>query len=392
MKPQAALVALDPRTGNVLAMVGGREYGESQLNRVTDAHRQPGSTFKPFVYAAALEDGLSPVQRFTDAPRDFVYDRKRIYRPSNFGGGYSGREVTMRSGLVNSLNIVTVDVAMRTGLARIANLASQFGLPKPERYPSLALGTTEATPLQLAAAYAAFVNGGRRVQPKVIASVSEPPGTSTLTGEQPQVISPTTAYMITNMLTAVVDQGTGRAARGAVRGTAIAGKTGTSRDGWFVGYTPNLVCVVWIGFDDNSQLGLTGASAALPAWTDFVKGAVALRPELGGRTFECPEGIKFVEIDAESGLISTLTCPNRQLIAITDRLAPNFECYKHGNLPESERYHDEVMESSVDQSAVAEHRRISPRDSLVFMELKTLKSTRIDVDARGKRTLVNDLR
>ena len=164
VKPQAALVALDPRTGNVLAMVGGREYGESQLNRATDAHRQPGSTFKPFVYAAALEDGLSPVQMFTDAPRDFVYDRKRIYRPSNFGGGYSGREVTMRTGLVNSLNIVTVDVAMHTGLARIANLASQFGLPKPERYPSLALGTTEATPLQLAAAYAAFVNGGRRVR------------------------------------------------------------------------------------------------------------------------------------------------------------------------------------------------------------------------------------
>ncbi len=392
VKPQAALVALDPGTGNVLAMVGGREYGESQLNRVTDARRQPGSTFKPFVYAAALEDGLSPVQMFTDAPRNFVYDRNRIYRPANFGGGYSGREVTMRNGLVNSLNIVTVDVAMHTGLARIANLASQFGLPKPERYPSLALGTTEATPLQLAAAYAAFVNGGRRVEPKVIAIDSEPPGTSTFDREQPQVISPTTAYMITNMLTAVVDQGTGRAARGAVKGTAIAGKTGTSRDGWFVGYTPNLVCVVWIGFDDNSQLGLTGAAAALPAWIDFVKSAVALRPELGGRTFECPEGIKFVEIDAESGLISTVSCPNRQLIAVTDRLAPNFECYNHGNPPDSDTYHEESIGPSVDQAEVAERRRTAPRESLVSMELKTLRSTRVDVDARGKRTLVNDMR
>jgi len=392
VKPQAALVALDPRTGNVLAMVGGREYGESQLNRVTDAHRQPGSTFKPFVYAAALEDGFSPVQMFTDAPRDFVYDRNRVYRPSNFGGGYSGREVTMRTGLVSSLNIVTVDVAMHTGLARIANLASQFGLPKPERYPSLALGTTEATPLQLAAAYAAFVNGGRRVEPKVIASVSEPPGTATPDSEQPQVIRPTTAYMITNMLTAVVDQGTGRAARGAVKGTAIAGKTGTSRDGWFVGYTPNLVCAVWIGFDDNSQLGLTGAAAALPAWTDFVKEAVALRPELGGRSFECPEGIKFVEIDAENGLISTLTCPHRQLIAVTDRLAPNFECYNHLNLPGSDGDHEQVMEPFVDQTAVAVHRRTAPRESLVSMEFKTLKSTRVDVDARGRKTLVNDMR
>lgn len=392
VKPQAALVALDPRTGNVLAMVGGRNYGESQLNRVTDAHRQPGSTFKPFVYAAALEDGLSPVRMFTDAPRDFVYDRKRIYRPSNFGGRYSGREVTMRTGLVNSLNIVTVDVAMYTGLARIANLASQFGLPKPPRYPSLALGTTEATPLQLAAAYAAFVNGGRRVEPKVIASVSEFPGTGSLDREQPQVISPTTAYMITNMLTAVVDQGTGRAARGAIKGTVIAGKTGTSRDGWFVGYTPNLVCVVWIGFDDNSQLGLTGATAALPAWTDFVKGAVALRPELGGHTFECPQGIKFVEIDSESGLISTLACPHRQLIAVTDRLAPNFECYKHLVVPDAEGDHGEVMESYTDRSQVAEHRQTMPRESVVTMELKTLKSTRVEVDARGKRTLVNDMR
>jgi len=120
-----------------------------------------------------------------------------------------------------------------------------------------------------------------------------------------------------------------------VKGTAIAGKTGTSRDGWFVGYTPNLVCVVWIGFDDNQQLGLTGAEAALPAWTDFVSSAVELRPELGGRNFECPEGIKFVEIDSEDGLISTLSCPSRELIAITEALAPNAECFKHGNLPYS---------------------------------------------------------
>lgn len=393
LKPQAALVALDPRTGNVLAMVGGRKYGESQLNRATDALRQPGSTFKPFVYAAALEDGLSPVRTFADAPRDFVYDRNRIYRPSNFGGGYSGREVTMRSGLVNSLNTVTVDVAMQTGLARIANLSSQFGLPRPERYPSLALGTKEVTPLQLAAAYAAFVNGGRRVQPSVIETLSQTSGENVTRVEQPQLIRPTTAYMITNMLTAVVDQGTARAARGAVKGTAIAGKTGTSRDGWFVGYTPNMVCVVWIGFDDNSQLGLTGASAALPAWADFVKGAIALRPELGGRNFECPEGIEFIEIDADTGLLATLSCPNRQLIAITGRLAPNFECYNHIHLPDFDPPRAvEVMQPSADRSSVAALLRTERREPVVSMESKTLKSTRVEVDARGKRTLVNDMR
>jgi penicillin-binding protein 1B len=332
VKPQAALVALDPHTGNVLAMVGGRSYAESQLNRVTDAHRQPGSTFKPFVYAAALEDGMSPVQTFMDAPREFVYDRNKTYHPANYGGGYSMREVTMRNGLVKSLNVVTVDVALQTGLARIANLATRFGLPKPERYPALALGTEEVTPLQLATAYAVFANGGVRVEPKVIASVSEPPGTHNLPPAE-EVISPTTSYMITNILAAVIDRGTARKARGAVPGTAIAGKTGTSRDGWFVGYSPNLVCAVWIGFDDNAQLGLTGADAALPAWAEFMKEAVAVRPDLGGTNFECPEGIKFVEVDSTNGLISTVWCPLRELIAVTERTSPHLECYFHGNLP-----------------------------------------------------------
>ena len=332
VKPQAALVALDPHTGNVLAMVGGRSYAESQLNRVTDAHRQPGSTFKPFVYAAALEDGMSPVQTFMDAPREFIYDRNKTYRPANYGGGYSMREVTLRTGLVKSLNVVTVDVALQTGLARIANLATRFGLPKPERYPALALGTEEVTPLQLATAYAVFVNGGLRIEPKVIASVSEPPGTHYLPPTE-QVISPTTSYMITNMLAAVIDHGTARKARGAVPGTAIAGKTGTSRDGWFVGYSPNLVCAVWIGFDDNAQLGLTGADAALPAWAEFMKEAIAVRPDLGGANFECPEGIKFVEVDSANGLISTVWCPLRELIAVTEKTSPHLECYFHGNLP-----------------------------------------------------------
>jgi penicillin-binding protein 1B len=332
-RPQAALVALDPHTGDVLAMVGGRDYATSQLNRATDARRQPGSTFKPFVYAAAVEDGMSPVQLFMDAPREFVYDRNKIYRPANFGGGYSMREVPMRTGLVKSLNVVTVDVALQTGLARIANLAAAFGLPKPERYPALALGTEEVTPLQLASAYAAFVNDGRRVDARVIARIDEPPGVHALPSSTREVISPTTAYMITNMLSAVIDRGTARKARGAVPGTALAGKTGTSRDGWFVGYSPNLVCVVWIGFDDNTQLGLTGAEAALPAWAEFMKGAIALRPDLGGEHFECPEGIKFVEIDSQTGLISTVSCPLRELIAVTERTAPHLECYFHGNVP-----------------------------------------------------------
>jgi penicillin-binding protein 1B len=393
-KPQAALVALDPHTGNVLAMVGGSDYADSQLNRATDARRQPGSVFKPFVYAAALEDGMSPVQPFADAPREFVYDRNKTYRPTNFGGGYSMHDVTMRTGLVKSLNVVTVDLALQTGLARIANLSEKFGLPRPERYPAMALGTEEVTPLELAAAYAAFVNGGHRVKPKAILSVGEPPAAH-LGTEAPdvQVIRPTTAYMITNMLSAVIDHGTARTAREAVRGTAVAGKTGTSRDGWFVGYTPNLVCVVWIGFDDNEQLGLTGAAAALPAWADFINGAVSLKPELGGRNFDCPEGIKFVEIDAENGALSTLSCPRRELIAVTEKLAPTVECLLHGNLPDSiDVGAGEVAETQKRNDVVlAQHSRSDSR-SYGTSSLSSLRLTRIDVDRRGKRSLVNDMR
>lgn len=388
VKPEAALVALDPHTGNVLAMVGGRNYGSSQMNRVTDAHRQPGSTFKPFVYAAALEDGLSPMQLYEDAPREFTYDRNRIYRPANYGGAYSMREVTMRTGLVKSLNVVTVDVALHTGLARVANLSADFGLPRPERYPALALGTTEVTALQLAGAYATFVNDGRRVEPKVIAGVGEYSNATAANILEPQVISPTTAYMITNMLMAVVDHGTGRAARDAVKGTAIAGKTGTSRDGWFIGYSPNLVCAVWIGFDDNSQLGMTGAAAALPVWTEFMNSAIALRPELGGHAFECPEGIKFVETDVESGLLSTLSCPHRELVAITDRLSPNFECYNHRNLPGV--WPDPTMASdAVETSSLAQH--VRPKTVLPFHSLNSA-TTRVETDSHGRRTLINDLR
>ncbi len=385
-KPQAALVAIDPKTGHVLAMVGGRDYRESQLNRATDARRQPGSTFKPFVYAAALEDGMSPVRTFADGPREFIYDRNKVYRPDNYGGGYSMRDVTMRTALVNSLNVVTVDIALQTGLARIANLTESFGLPRPERYPSLALGTKEVTPLELAAAYAAFANGGRRVEAKVVASVDDPPATHATYEDSPQVISPTTSYMITNMLSAVIDRGTARTARSVMRQTAVAGKTGTSRDGWFVGYTPNLVCVVWIGFDDNQQLGLTGAEAALPAWAEFIQGAVALRPELGGRNFECPEGIKFVEIDADLGSISTLSCPHRELIAVTERLAPNLECLQHGNLPETMSAGSDGAPPATEVTLVAN--RSAPFESAAAPQI----GTRMQLNSHGRPTLTNDLR
>ncbi|HEV2913648.1 MAG TPA: PBP1A family penicillin-binding protein [Pyrinomonadaceae bacterium] len=407
-RPQAALVALDPKTGSVLAMVGGRSYADSQLNRATDARRQPGSVFKPVVYAAALESGISPLSVYMDAPRDFIYDRRAKYRPANYGGGYSMRDVTMRTGLIKSLNVVTVDVAMSAGLRRVASLAEGFGLQKPEPYPALALGTTEATPLELAAAYTALANGGQRVEPNVIARATDSGGADIIGAvvRARPVIKPSTAYMLTDMLTDVIDHGTARSARGAVGKTAIAGKTGTSRDGWFVGYTPNLVCAVWIGFDDNKQLGLTGAEAALPAWTEFVREAVELRPDLGGEAFERPAGITFIEIDPETGMRATDRCPQHERIALTHAFMPQLECYAHTEqFPMTASLDETEMEdpSSITMSMNAEaaraastqgrHQALAARPAATSTETAGASYTRTAVDrtVRGRSTLVNEM-
>jgi penicillin-binding protein 1B len=384
LTPQVALVALDPRTGDVLAMVGGRDYGQSQLNRATDARRQPGSVFKPFVYAAALESGMSPLRIFKDAPQEFTYDRKSKYRPTNYGGGFSMRDVTMRTGLIKSLNVVTVDVAMQTGLARVANTALKFSLPRPVPYPALALGTTEVTPLQIAAAYAAFANGGRSIQPNVITRTDrERPS-------QNQIIQPASAYIITDMLEGVIDHGTARAARGQIRNAVVAGKTGTSRDGWFVGYTPNLVCAVWIGFDDNKQLGLTGAEAALPLWTEFMKSAVDLRPEFGGKSFAQPDGVTIVEIDPETEEIATGKCPQHERMAIATAQAPTSECFRHSiyfALP-----NDAPGEQAPTLAKSEVPRAIRSRQKFPSGESVLLRDTRVDTDRRGRSVLVNEMR
>jgi penicillin-binding protein 1B len=400
LTPQAALVALDPRTGDILAMVGGKDYAASQLNRATDARRQPGSVFKPFVYATALEGGMSPLATFKDAPQTFTYDHKFKYRPANYGGGYSMRDVWLRTGLIKSLNVVTVDVAMQAGLARVADTAQSFGLPRPAPYPALALGTTEVSPVQIASAYAAFCNGGRRIQPNVVArSVSEPGAVATGSRSQfeteaqrnDQVIQPGTAFMITDMLQGVIEEGTARAARGQIPKTAVAGKTGTSRDGWFVGYSKNLVCAVWIGFDDNKQLGLTGAEAALPAWVDFMKSAIDLRPEVGGKSFDRPDGITIVEIDPETGQLATGLCPLHERVAIATTQAPFSECYRHNvyfdltNSPEQPKTETPAL-------AKSEVPHPNNRQKYTAGEFALLRNTRVDTDKSGRKVLVNEMR
>jgi membrane carboxypeptidase/penicillin-binding protein len=244
-------------------------------------------------------------------------------------------EVLMREGLVRSLNVVTVELAISTGLSRVADFAADFGLPKPAPYPALALGTTEVTPLQIAAAYSAFANGGNAVVPTVVGRVSDATTGEIIVDERPQskrVIRESTAYMITDMLSDVIQRGTARSAKVSFKNIAVAGKTGTSRDGWFVGYTPNLVCAVWIGFDDNKQLGLTGAEAALPAWTDFIREAVAIRPSLGGTSFPRPADIITVRIDPESGALAGPSCPSSIVVSVAQKYAPAMECWKHAPL------------------------------------------------------------
>jgi penicillin-binding protein 1B len=309
---QAALVAMNAKTGEIVAMVGGRDYSKSQLNRATDAFRQPGSVFKPFVYATALNTAYDPVPRvitpattYLDEPKTFTFDNQE-YSPGNFGNTYSHEPVMLRDGLVHSLNVITVDVAMEVTIGRVMNLAAKAGLPKPQRaYPAMALGTSEATPLQITSAYTAFANLGSRTSPIAINRITTGQGVTVAspTTQRSEVLRPDVAYVMTSFMKDVVNRGTAAKVRARGLKAVLAGKTGTSRDGWFAGYTPNLVCAVWVGFDDGSQLGLTGANSALPIWSDFMQYALNEHPEWSG-DWEMPAGVEAVEINPKTGELS----------------------------------------------------------------------------------------
>ena len=335
---QAALVSIDPHTGHILAMVGGRDYRRSQFNRVTDAMRQPGSVFKPFIYATALERGAAPTKTFADKPTEFAFDNGKPYKPANYGGSYSYDTITMKTALAKSSNVIAVQTAMDTGLRQVARQAGEFGFENIQPYPSMALGTMEVSPLQLAAAYAVFANGGRQVEPTFVSKIISGEDKiiyESIPGDK-EIISPKTAYMLTDMMQAVVERGTARAAKGALgKNVIFAGKTGSSKDGWFVGYTPNLVTVAWIGFDESDDIEMTGGEAALPLWTEFMKQALTLRPELGGGSFPMPKGLMTVEIDPETGMLADAGCPHRETAVIPASASTNISCLKHRQFPET---------------------------------------------------------
>jgi penicillin-binding protein 1B len=334
---QAVLLAIDPRTGEILAMVGGRSYNQSQYNRAIEARRQPGSVFKPFVFLAAFERAaqegwtdLTPASLTLDEPATFTFD-DQVWEPKNYDE-YDG-EVTLRRALAMSRNLGTIRVGERIGFDRIASLWRQVGVgTTPKGYPSITLGVFELTPMEVAQAYTLFTNGGSVRTLQAIDHVQA--GTKTLKPAESKlrnVAQSDTTYLVTNMMRSVLSEGTGAGARANGFKVDAAGKSGTTndlRDAWFVGFTPELLAVVWVGLDDNQPLGLTGSTAALPIWTEFMKAALAGHPDV---MFEVPEGLTFVDIDHETGKLATPSCPDVFTESFIVGTEPVEYCPLHGH-------------------------------------------------------------
>jgi penicillin-binding protein 1A len=348
---EGALVAIDPHTGRVLAMVGGWSFGESQFNRATQAMRQPGSAFKPFVYIAAIESGYSPSSLILDAP--FVVDQGPelgMWKPENYGRDFGG-PATMRVGIEKSKNLMTVRLANTIGMERVLDAASRFGLGNFEPNLSTALGSGETTLLRLTTAYAMLVNGGKKIKPSLIERIQDRNGVTIesrdnrecprclfpyatsdslprLSDFREEVTDPATAFQLTWMLKGVVERGTAR--RVGMLGRPLGGKTGTtndSLDAWFIGFSPDLAVGVYIGFDKPRSLGpkQTGSNVAAPVFKQFMEGAMRGRPAV---PFRIPNGIRMVRIDADSGALPGPTSKRTIL-----------EAFKPGNEPTDSAVH-----------------------------------------------------
>jgi penicillin-binding protein 1B len=329
---QVALVALDPHTGAVLALVGGRNYGFSQLNHAV-ARRPTGSIFKPFVYAAAINtavDGANPVftpaSMVTDQPSTFSYG-DQIYEPRNYKEEYHG-DVTARYALAMSLNNATVKLAEEVGYDKVSDLAKAAGITSVKPTPAMALGSYDATPLDMAAAYTVFANAGLRLSPLIVNSVRNAAGDVVMDfkTDKRQVLDPRVAAVMTNMMEGVLNFGTAYEVRTRGFTAPAAGKTGSSHDGWFAGYTSNLLCIVWVGFDDYSDLRLSGAQTAAPIWAEFMKKAVTLPEYSDVKSFAQPAGVVDVQLDKSTNLLATPACPQTYTAAFIAGTEPNQTC------------------------------------------------------------------
>ena len=335
---QVALIAMDPHTGQVLALVGGRNYGFSQLNHAA-AKRPTGSIFKPFVYAAALNtalDGtstvLTPASTVPDQPSTFSYG-DQIYEPRNYKEEYHG-DVTLRYALALSLNNATVKLAEEVGYDKVAEIAKAAGITSVKPTPAMALGAYDATPLDLAGAYTVFANGGVRVPPILIDSVRDSKGDVVMdfNPEKRTVLDPRIAFVMTNMLEGVLNFGTAYPVRTRGFNAPAAGKTGSSHDGWFAGYTTNLLCIVWVGYDDYSDLRLSGAQTAAPIWAEFMKKAITLPQYSDVKPFSEPAGVVDVQLDKVTNRLATPSCPDSYTAAFIAGTEPHDTCDQGGGV------------------------------------------------------------
>ncbi len=338
---QGALIVIEPETGAVRALVGGRDYRLSQFNRVTQAHRQPGSLFKPFVYLAAfarrdLPSPITPATLLEDSPITVAWDKgtdEQQWTPRNYDNAFRGA-MTARQALELSINVPTVRVALQAGLPTVLATARAAGIASRLRsYPSIALGAFEISPMEIASAYAVFANGGIRVEPKAIVGVETFDGTVLDRKETPlsPALPPDAVFLVDSMLRGAVDRGTGGGARaGGVRGV-LAGKTGTTndeRDAWFVGFSPRFLAAVWIGYDDNRPVHLSGSQGAVPIFAEFTR---SVPPQYFQENFQVPSDIVTADIDPDTGLLATPSCPRRMTEVFISGTAPRTSCTVHGS-------------------------------------------------------------
>ena len=331
-KLQGAILVMQPKTGHILAMVGGRRYAESQFNRITQARRQPGSAFKPFVYLTAL-DRFTPVTRLSNAPKGYRVNGT-LWQPRNYAP-LPEKEVTLRTALARSVNLATVDLALQVGLDPIVETAGRFGFSTPlPAYPSLSLGAAEVIPLELARAYCPFAADGLLPYPLAAKDVLDETGQvlsrKHMTIER--VTSPAKAFMMSSLLRSVVETGTARSLKSMGIAFPVAGKTGTTsnyRDAWFVGYTPDLLALVWVGFDDGSPMHASGAGAALPIWAELVR---ALPRYVSGTWLTMPPGVVAKTVCGASGqLARSGRCPDPHQEFFLTGTAPDTVCRIHGS-------------------------------------------------------------
>jgi penicillin-binding protein 1A len=331
---QGALISLENRTGDILVMIGGKDFEHSQFNRAVQAKRQPGSGFKPFIYTAAIDNGARPIDIMYDTPFSVMGEDGQEWSPENFDEIFRG-PVTLREALAKSINVISARLIEKVTPQQTIFYASNMGIKSPlAPYPSLALGTSEVTLEEIVSAFSVFPNQGIKVEPRYILKITDRYGNAleeSKTSRREEVLSAQTAYIMTTMLESVVNQGTGQGARARGFYRPAGGKTGTSdncTDNWFIGFTPQITTGVWIGYDDKTVIGknITGAHTALPVWSDFMMKA---HDSLEVEDFEVPSGIVFKTVCLESGLLATDRCPRIIIDVFTEETLPKESCDLH---------------------------------------------------------------